>query len=708
MPVPGYQPGKYYDRGPWNKQTRAKEGTSQWHVYGHDDPEVQECPESLQVKMDNWLAGFPASHWRDPVGGIKIGRYQSIQDKNKKNGQMVYEPDSNGNLYKFNIIMDANDPITSSIGKMYERLQACPLLAIGSSQREMTFATKKDSYGVHAGEHDILFRTMKMCTYAMGYTMHGDRSNSGADKNIRHAWIKTMLWSTGNSTRQGEMANLLCIFVGYRPQYPGCLGGNIPSAPSHTTLGCSPPRHDFRSLVRASGGDWPGSSGDGQPSQKHAPESQARKSVPSTPPMTSQRMLTSSDMAGQSSEHEGPDPKLLPLPPWRPTRIPLSPAEADERDQRLWEQRQALVVEDLPNGGVHDCSTIPPVPSPPALDSQSLALVPSHPQPEPSAFQALCDLVMAVAEPWIWLPSKISYYESTGQVQMQDPSTFQWRSLQVEDAIQEFSSPEHRDTWDDEVDEFANSSQPLAVDGTSSHSEWGLETEFDYWVPLFDVPGTLEEFVMPDVPGPDSGQILTYWPAAPADHQPPVGWAAVGGQANHWLGGSGGAMVPDGQHGAVPWAQMTTMQAVPDLAQPAVGPEPWAGVAERFGDITPRTWVHQQACDRSQSLTTIQSKAMDGLGTANKMFFRQVLAQLDSLKNRRVRNPPTQHLLKDISRKAQTFDHSLNITFMAAAGNQFDCDWDAVTKFSQSLSTTEVAQPDDCYGHWRQVHWITH
>lgn len=169
-----------------------KECTAQAHVWGHDDPPLAE-PGTLESKTDMYLSSFPPSHWRFEV--VKNKPYHDVVQDTKRSGMMVLEP---GLAPKFNLTMDMDDP-KANIGATHVALQNHFMLAIGSSGKELTKPTEKETNldvkdRDHASQYDIIFRTVMLRTFTMGLTKQGDLTRKKNETGLRHAWIKALGW----------------------------------------------------------------------------------------------------------------------------------------------------------------------------------------------------------------------------------------------------------------------------------------------------------------------------------------------------------------------------------------------------------------------------------------------------------------------------------------------------------------------------------
>ena len=211
----------YYKPGPWNKTARERCHTSDALVWGHDDAPNQKSPGELEELMGGYLHGIPDHHWR---AGRKVenGAFHKLHNRDQRVvGMMVYE--SRGeSLWKFNIIMAADDEL-ANLEKIEEKLRGYPMLATGSSQRVLIHKFQKPK-GNHASDHTLKFRTWKCRSCTIGLTMHGDLTRTGNDRGLRHAYIQNDM-NTTNKSLAHEMANLLCHLVLYTPPYPDAFGG---------------------------------------------------------------------------------------------------------------------------------------------------------------------------------------------------------------------------------------------------------------------------------------------------------------------------------------------------------------------------------------------------------------------------------------------------------------------------------------------------
>ena len=217
----------YYKPGPWNKTARERCHTSDALVWGHDDAPNQKSPGELEELMGEYLHSIPDNHWRHGRE-VKYGAFQKSRNRDERQeGMMVYESrestsDSESSLWKFNIVMAADDDL-ANLDKIEEGLRDYPMLATGSSQRVLIHKFQKPEGG-HATDHTLRFRTWKCRSCTIGLTMHGDLTRSGNDRGIRHVYIQNDMNTTNESLAQ-EMANLLCHLVLYTPPFPDAFGG---------------------------------------------------------------------------------------------------------------------------------------------------------------------------------------------------------------------------------------------------------------------------------------------------------------------------------------------------------------------------------------------------------------------------------------------------------------------------------------------------
>jgi len=145
--------------GPWSATARKKQGTYEALVWGHEDPAVPISNEVLDQRMANYLAEIPPSHWREADGEVRYENYQNIHRWRKQDqitervfsGLMVMENNGEGkNLStKFNIVMDANDPL-ADIEVLEANLNAHIIQCVGSADRILTCHTEKDLQHDHA------------------------------------------------------------------------------------------------------------------------------------------------------------------------------------------------------------------------------------------------------------------------------------------------------------------------------------------------------------------------------------------------------------------------------------------------------------------------------------------------------------------------------------------------------------------------------
>ena len=320
----------YYTPGPWNKTSRDKSHTPAAHVWGHDDAPNQKSPGELEELMGRYLHGIPADQWR-PGRTVEYGAFHKLHSRDKRLvGMMVYES-MNGFLWKFNIIMAADDEL-ANIEKIEEKLRDYPMLAIGSSQRVAIHKFQKPT-GNHASDYNLQFRTWKCRSCAIGLTMHGDLTRSGNERGLRHAYIQSLMNTTNPSLAQ-EMANLLCHLVLYTPPYPKAFGGlechkghmqHLVRSPSPSSPAALPsaPRPPSSSGSR---GAAPVSEPVQIPSTSIAP--QVRQPLPPQPPSWAAASQPPTPVELPTSIPPPPGPQWRPLAPGDPpplTSVPLSP-----------------------------------------------------------------------------------------------------------------------------------------------------------------------------------------------------------------------------------------------------------------------------------------------------------------------------------------------------------------------------------------------
>ena len=224
----------YWKSGPWSEVTQRKKGEDDAHVYGHDDPEEQYSPDTLESMMQNYLAAFDASHWRQPHGKVMYKAYKDLHRDRKKVGMMVMEPHPHAEgHWKFNIIMHKDDP-RADIHVMEKRLLQHCMLCVGGSEKRLIIQFNKEEHkchGDHASGVNVVFRTYKLRTYEMGLSKWQDETNKGNDTyGLRHAWISFKSWLNDmhNEEMEQEMANMLCHLTGYMPPYTEAFGGRVP------------------------------------------------------------------------------------------------------------------------------------------------------------------------------------------------------------------------------------------------------------------------------------------------------------------------------------------------------------------------------------------------------------------------------------------------------------------------------------------------
>jgi hypothetical protein len=200
-------------------------------VWGHQDNEIQPIPDGVTVEeaVDRYLASFPASHWRPIAGKILRQPYTILTREGKKVGMLVREPTGTG---KVNLIMHKDDPL-GSIYSIQALLKGHPIVCRGATGLEVMQhvgyknEAVKDKTGDHASPFNIVFRTVKLHSYTIGFTKNGDLTNTKGETGLRHAWIETLGMPDCGSEILEEMVNLLCLLVGHEPPYPDQLGGKI-------------------------------------------------------------------------------------------------------------------------------------------------------------------------------------------------------------------------------------------------------------------------------------------------------------------------------------------------------------------------------------------------------------------------------------------------------------------------------------------------
>ena len=189
--------------------------------------------------MGEYLNGIPAHQWRHGRK-VEYGKFHKLHQRDKrKAGMMVYESRESG-LWKFNIVMAADDNL-ANLDKIEEVLRDHPMLALGSSEKVLIHKAQKLE-GNHATNHTLRFRNWKCRSCTMGLTMHGDLTRSGNDRGLRHVYIQNDM-NTTNRSLAHEMANLLCHLVLYTPPFPDAFGGldyHKVSSPSPSSTGALP------------------------------------------------------------------------------------------------------------------------------------------------------------------------------------------------------------------------------------------------------------------------------------------------------------------------------------------------------------------------------------------------------------------------------------------------------------------------------------
>jgi len=150
--------------GPWSATARKKEGTYEALVWGHEDPAVPISNEVLDQRMANYLAEIPPSQWREADGAVRYENYQNMHRWRKQDqkqwdngiihvfsGLMVMEHNGEGNNLstKFNIVMDARDPL-ANIDALEANLNAHIIQCVGSADRILSCHTEKDLQHDHA------------------------------------------------------------------------------------------------------------------------------------------------------------------------------------------------------------------------------------------------------------------------------------------------------------------------------------------------------------------------------------------------------------------------------------------------------------------------------------------------------------------------------------------------------------------------------
>lgn len=219
--------------GPWSPKAQRMVHHEHAGIWGHDDP--PSCPDKTAVakKMDKYMGGFSAVHWRPRNGDIIWRQYTDLRHEDKEDGMMIFS--LKGASPGFNVIMDARDPL-ASIDSMYTTLLNHGCLIIGSSGKLLTVKTEKED-GNHASEWDCIFRAVvggNLRTFKMGLTKHGDMTGAKkkTDVGLRHAWIQFYAVSIHAPPPEEEeqaMANLLCSLVGREPPFHDAVGGSIPA-----------------------------------------------------------------------------------------------------------------------------------------------------------------------------------------------------------------------------------------------------------------------------------------------------------------------------------------------------------------------------------------------------------------------------------------------------------------------------------------------
>ena len=270
--------------------------------------------------MGEYLHGIPGQCWR-PGREVENGPFHKLHNRDeRKEGMMVYESresssDSESSLWKFNIVMAADDPL-ANLDKIEEVLRGYPMLATGSSQRVLIHKFEKLA-GNHATDHTLKFRTWKCRSSTIGLTKHKDLTRSGNDRGIRHVYIENNMNTTNESLAQ-EMANLLCHLVLYTPPFPDAFGG----LDFHKG-------HRVQHLVRSPRPSTPGA----LPSAPRPPSSSGSRGAapepvqipPSIAPQVRQPLPPQPPSSGAAPQPPRPVKLSTSIPP-PPPRRPLAPA----------------------------------------------------------------------------------------------------------------------------------------------------------------------------------------------------------------------------------------------------------------------------------------------------------------------------------------------------------------------------------------------